>query len=99
MTVAERPWYCWLRGEDRGGWAVGPGPGDAEVAICRSEEVARLVAAAPDLLAACREALTHPALPGSLRDTIRAAIARATDQPTDPPPPTRKGWSPGHEYQ
>lgn len=95
--MAERPWYCWLRGEDRGGWAVGPGPGDAEVAICRTEEVARLVAAAPDLLAALRTAdsgivwrddlqcwtLAPDRGPEFLRrwNQVRAAIARATGRP------------------
>ena len=88
--MAERSWYCWLRGENRGGWAVGPGPGDAEVAICRTEEVARLIAAAPDLLAACQQAevlamaaclVPEMKLADEVLRNLRAALARATGQP------------------
>lgn len=43
-----------------------------------SMDNARLISAAPDLLDACRKAMTCANLPDSVKDIIRVAIARAT---------------------
>jgi hypothetical protein len=42
------------------------------------EANARLIAAAPDLLAALQHVLERATMPGFLRDEVKAAIARAT---------------------
>ena len=39
---------------------------------------ARLIAAAPDMLAALQHVLERATMPGFLRDEVKAAIARAT---------------------
>jgi hypothetical protein len=51
--------------------------GDYETDSERMEANARLIAAAPDLLEACRQSLRRTSMSDGLRDEIEAAIAKA----------------------
>ena len=79
MTHTPGPWTVALDGDVYMIYA-----GDAAVAVIGIDEQTRgdckLIAAAPDLLAACEEALEdglHDALSRSVQRRIRAAIAQA----------------------
>ena len=72
-------------------WSVGPDNGNICEAVCisprydsnKGQANARLIASAPELLEACKNALTEWTLHGSLTDTareIRQAISEATGQ-------------------
>jgi hypothetical protein len=56
-----------------------PGRYDGASPLCRNATAdARLIAAAPDMLAALQHVLERATMPGFLRDEVKAAIARAT---------------------
>lgn len=71
------------------GWGiVGPSGESLGVTVhwdnhCEAGANARLIAAAPDLLAACKAALARPGLEGWQREQITAAIARAEAEGRD----------------
>jgi hypothetical protein len=59
---------------DAKGFAIG----ETVYADTRNPADARLIAAAPDMLAALQHVLERATMPGFLRDEVKAAIARAT---------------------
>lgn len=68
------------KNDPEGGFAIAEVYGDFGIDPSRDPEAhanARLIAAAPDLLAACKEVLRCACLPDSWAEPVRAAIAKA----------------------
>jgi hypothetical protein len=88
------PWHLHPTGRPNvlGLWTVFHGPGEScHNQICQAEEAdARLIAAAPDLLAACQAILETldmgTWLTGGMHSVVamRSAVARATGEGTQP---------------